>query len=83
MTRRWSLRRRITGGVIAYAIMLSAAVIGHGFVVNESAEQLVWSSLLHAELDHYIAVIAAAVRGVKTSVHPEQDWTGFAVWPTA
>lgn len=24
----------------------------------------------------------ASVRAVKTSVHPEQEWTGFAVWPT-
>jgi acylphosphatase len=24
----------------------------------------------------------AAVRAVKTAVHPDQDWTGFAVWET-
>jgi acylphosphatase len=24
----------------------------------------------------------ASVRAVKTSIHPEQDWTGFAIWPT-
>ena len=23
----------------------------------------------------------AVVRSVKTAIHPEQDWTGFAVWP--
>lgn len=26
--------------------------------------------------------IAASVKAVKTSIHPEQDWTGFAVWAT-
>lgn len=25
----------------------------------------------------------AAVRGIKTAAHPQQDWTGFAVWPSA
>jgi acylphosphatase len=24
----------------------------------------------------------AVVRAVRTAIHPEQDWTGFAVWPT-
>ncbi len=24
----------------------------------------------------------ASVRSVKTAIHPEQDWTDFAVWPT-
>jgi acylphosphatase len=24
----------------------------------------------------------ASVRAVKTSIHPEQNWTEFAVWPT-
>lgn len=24
----------------------------------------------------------ASVRTVKTAIHPEQDWTEFAVWPT-
>ena len=26
--------------------------------------------------------IAAAVRSVKTAIHPEQEWTGFQVWAT-
>lgn len=52
--RRWSLRRRIIVGLLGYLVLLSAAVVVHGHVVNERAEHLVWESLLHAELDHFV-----------------------------
>lgn len=50
---RWSLRRRIVVGVVGYVVLLSLAVVAHGWLVNERAEHLVWESLLHAELDHF------------------------------
>src|SRR3546814_18698021 len=52
--RRTGLRLRITALVVAYMLALSLAVIYHGNVVNESAEKLVWTSLLQTELDHYL-----------------------------
>jgi signal transduction histidine kinase len=51
-TPRSGLRRRILLGLIGYVVVLTVAVILHGFLVNEHAEQLVWQSLLNAELDH-------------------------------
>lgn len=54
MKARWGLRRRITVGLVAYAVVLSIAVAVHGFFVNENAEHLVWESLLHAEMDHFL-----------------------------
>lgn len=55
MTARWGLRRRITLGLIAYAVLLSIGVAVHGFYVNENAEHLVWESLLRAEMDHFLS----------------------------
>ncbi|HEY5804173.1 MAG TPA: HAMP domain-containing sensor histidine kinase [Lysobacter sp.] len=49
---RSGLRRRILLGLLGYVVVLTVAVILHGFLVNEHAEQLVWQSLLDAELDH-------------------------------
>lgn len=49
---RPSLRRRLLLGLVAYVVMLSAAVTLHGVFVNERAEQVVWQTLLNAELDH-------------------------------
>ncbi|HEY5849602.1 MAG TPA: HAMP domain-containing sensor histidine kinase [Lysobacter sp.] len=49
---RTGLRRRILLGLFGYVVVLTVAIILHGFVVNEHAEQLVWQSLLDAELDH-------------------------------
>ena len=54
MATRSSLRRRILLGLFAYAVLLSMAVLVHGFVVNEHAEQLVWQSLLETELNHFV-----------------------------
>ncbi|MHB8912352.1 MAG: sensor histidine kinase [Lysobacter sp.] len=54
MATRSGLKRRILLGLLAYAALLSGAVLVHGFVVNEYAERLVWQSLLQAELDHFV-----------------------------
>ncbi len=51
-TARSGLRRRILLGLLGYVVVLTVAVILHGFLVNEHAEQLVWQGLLDAELDH-------------------------------
>lgn len=55
MARRTGLRLRITLLVVAYMFVLSIAVVYHGNIVNERAEHVVWKSLLHAELQHYLA----------------------------
>lgn len=47
-----SLRRRMVQGLVAYAVLASVAVYAYGWIVNERAEQLVWTSLLEAEFDH-------------------------------
>ena len=39
-------------GLLGYVVLLSIAVAIHGLLVNERAEQLVWQTLLTAELDH-------------------------------
>lgn len=49
---RPSLRRRLLLGLLGYVLLLSTAVTLHGLLVNEHAEQLVWQTLLTAELDH-------------------------------
>lgn len=49
--RRPSLRRRLLLGMFGYVMLLSVAVVVHGVVVNERAEQLVWQTLLAAEMD--------------------------------
>ena len=54
MARRTGLRLRITLLVVAYMFVLSIAVVYHGNVVNERAEHVVWKTLLHAELQHYL-----------------------------
>lgn len=51
---RSGLRRRIVLGLLGYVVVLTVAVIVHGFIVNEHAEQLVWQSLLDSELDHLL-----------------------------
>lgn len=51
---RSSLRQRILLGLLGYAAVLTIAVVIHGFVVNEHAEQLVWRTLLESELDHFL-----------------------------
>ncbi|HRN61083.1 MAG TPA: HAMP domain-containing sensor histidine kinase [Luteimonas sp.] len=49
---RKSLRRRMVQGLVAYAVLVSIAVYAYGWIINEHAEQLVWTSLLEAEFDH-------------------------------
>jgi signal transduction histidine kinase len=51
---RSSLQRRILLGVLGYTALLSIAVVVQGFIVNEHAEHLVWTSLMDSELDHFI-----------------------------
>lgn len=65
MATRSGLKRRILLGLLAYAALLSGAVLVHGFVVNEYAERLVWQSLLHAELDHFVE---------RSKVDPAYQW---------
>ena len=51
---RSSLRRRILLALVGYVVVLTLAVIAHGYLVNEHAEVLVWQTLLDTELDHII-----------------------------
>lgn len=53
--RKGSLSRRIAVGLVAYAVALSLAVAAHGFIVIESVERVVWTSLLNTEMDHLLA----------------------------
>ena len=54
MPRRSSLARRVALGLIGYAALLTSAVLLHGLVINETAERLVWKSLLSAEMEHFL-----------------------------
>ena len=54
MANRSGLRRRIFIGLFSYTVLLTIAVLMHGYVFNERAEQLVWQSLLESELDHFV-----------------------------
>ncbi len=51
---RTGLRQRMLAGLLGYAAMLTIAVVVHGSVVNEHAEELVWQALLDSELDHIL-----------------------------
>lgn len=51
---RTGLRRRILLGLLGYVVVLTIAVIVHGFIVNEHAEQLVWQTLLESEMKQLI-----------------------------
>ena len=50
MRRRPSLARQITLAVVAYAVLLSIALFVHGVLVNETAERMVWKTLLDTQL---------------------------------
>lgn len=52
--KAWSLGRRILLGLVAYIVVLSAAITTYGYVINERGEFLVWNSLLRTELDHFL-----------------------------
>ncbi len=56
---RWSLRRRIVSGLVVYVVLLTAGVLGNDLYVNEHAEALVWESLLHGEMNHFLSRRAA------------------------
>ena len=64
--RRTSFRRRIMFGLFGYVVALTLAIVAHGFIFNEYAEQLVWQTLLDFELDHVIA---------RNRADPGQAWT--------
>lgn len=53
MSRR-PLRARIALSLFFYSLLLGAAMLTLGYVVNERVEQLVWESLLSAELEHLL-----------------------------
>ncbi len=54
MISRRSLRSHILMWLGGYALLLTVAVMLHGFLVNEIAERLVWDSLLKTELEHHL-----------------------------
>lgn len=54
MAKRGSFRRRVLLGLAAYTLALTVAVVTHGYIFNETAEQLVWTTLLDTELDHIV-----------------------------
>ena len=66
MAPRSGLRQRIVIGLLGYAVLLTIAVLIHGVVVNERAEELVWQSLLGSELDHFVE---------RTEDDPQYRWT--------
>lgn len=45
-----SLSRQVTVGLVAYGILLTAAVFTHGLLVNEHAERRVWEAVLDTEM---------------------------------
>lgn len=51
---RSSLRQRILFGLFGYTALLSIAVVVQGFLVNEHAEHLVWTSLMNTEMDYFV-----------------------------
>ncbi len=54
MTTRRTLRTRIALGLLLYSLLLSAAILLHGYLTNERIESVVWEALLSAELDRLI-----------------------------
>ena len=52
MKRPLGLRQRLFYGILGYVVLLSSAVVVHGYLVNERAESLVWESTLESELAH-------------------------------
>ena len=46
MKRPLGLRQRLICGILGYVVLLSSAVVVHGYLVNERAERLVWESTL-------------------------------------
>lgn len=54
MRRRWSLRRYLVTGLLGYLLLLTIGVLTNDYIVNERAEQLVWESLLGAEMSYFL-----------------------------
>ena len=54
MKKHRSLRTKLMYWLGGYAVLLTGAIVLHGFLVNEYAENLVWESLLTRELEHYL-----------------------------
>lgn len=54
MTRHRSLRAHILMWLGGYALLLTLAVVLHGYILNEVAERLVWDSLMRTELGHHV-----------------------------
>lgn len=54
MRHRPSLRRSIVIGLLGFAVVMTAAAMGFGYLVHEAAERLLWSTQLQAELDFIV-----------------------------
>ena len=67
MRTRPSFKFRIMWWLGVYTLLLSLAVLVNGYIVNESAEQLVWESLMKSELDHFIQ---------RRQADPVYEWHG-------
>ena len=53
MISRPSLQRRMMLAMLAYVVLLSVAVLVHGWLLHERAEALVWGSLLETEMQYF------------------------------
>ena len=51
---RRTLRAQILSWLGVYGLLLTVAVMVHGFLINEFAQRLVWDSLLYHELDRHL-----------------------------
>lgn len=51
---RRTLRARIGWALLAYSLLLSGAILLHGYITNERIESVVWRALLSGELDRFI-----------------------------
>ncbi|SEM46082.1 Signal transduction histidine kinase [Pseudoxanthomonas sp. GM95] len=54
MARRTSLRTRLLRWALVYLVVVTAAVLMGGDVVNEHAERQVWRSLMRSDLQHFV-----------------------------
>ncbi|WDS35065.1 HAMP domain-containing sensor histidine kinase [Pseudoxanthomonas sp.] len=54
MARRSSLRTRLLRWALVYLVVVTAAVVLGGEVVNEHAERQVWRSLMRSDLQHFV-----------------------------
>ena len=53
MSAEPSLQRRIALGMLGYVVLLGMVVLAFGWLINERAEALVWSSLLNTEMEYF------------------------------